>query len=75
MPSASSIVYAIVSLLISVCLVATSSIGIKCINDNKDYGNKKEIKTNKNFLVFTTVCGVLGIILAIGFMVVAFKSG
>lgn len=63
------IVMGMISLLISVCLVATSAIGIQCMNDNKDYGEKKN--TNKQFLIFTVVCGILGILASIGSMVMS----
>lgn len=70
--AASDYVFGIVSLLISVCLVATSAIGIQCMNENKDYGEKK--KVNKQFLIFTVVCGVLGILASIGSMVMEARS-
>ena len=66
------IITGLISLLISVCLVATSAIGIQCMNDNKDYGTKKN--TNKQFLIFTVVCGVLGIIASLVGMYLDFKS-
>lgn len=63
------IIMGMISLLISVCLVATSAIGIQCLNDNKDYGEKKNV--NKQFLIFTVICGVLGIIASIASMVMS----
>ncbi len=67
--AASDYVFGIISLLISVCLVATSAIGIKCMNDNDSYADKQ--KVNKQFLIFTVVCGVLGILASIASMVMA----
>lgn len=61
--------FGIVSLLISVCLVATSAIGIQCMNENTEYGEQK--KVNKQFLIFTVVCGVLGILASIASMVMS----
>lgn len=53
-------------LIISVCVLATSAIGIKCMNDNEKYGN--ENSSSKNFLIVTVVSGVIGILLALGGM-------
>ncbi len=67
------IIFGLLSLLISVCLMATSAIGLQCLNENKDYGNKK--LSNKNFLIFTVVCGGLGILASIGYMAMSVRSG
>ena len=51
-------------LLISVCTIATSAIGIQCLNANKKYGDQKTV--NKQFLIVTLVTGIIGTLLGIG---------
>lgn len=49
------------ALIISVLLVATSAIGIQSMNDPA----KGSTTMNKNFLIFTLVFGVLGILVSL----------
>ncbi len=46
------------SLVMSVLLVATSAIGIQKFNEDK------QTNLNKNFLIFTLVMGIVGILVA-----------
>lgn len=59
-------------MLISVCTIATSAIGIQCLNANADYGKKKAV--NKQFLVVTLVTGIIGVLLGLGAVVYEIRS-
>jgi hypothetical protein len=56
------------TLLIGVLLIATTSIGIKCENECKKSGS------NKNFLIFMLVMGILAVIFQIGMYVVQART-
>ena len=71
---ASDFIGPLLLLLISVCLVATSAAGIQCYNENAKWSEPKEKQTNKNFLIFTVVSGVLGILASIGLIVMEVRS-
>lgn len=64
----------ILILLISVCLVATSAAGIQCYNENAEWSKPQQKQTNKNFLIFTLVSGIVGILAAIGLFVMEVRS-
>jgi hypothetical protein len=48
------------TLIVSILLIATSAIGIQKYNEDKQAG------MNKNFLIFTLVFGILGVLASFG---------
>lgn len=48
----------------AVLTIASTAIGIECINSCKDYGDKK--KSNKKFLIFMLVLAILIVTFTLG---------
>lgn len=49
--------FKIITIIVSIFLLATVAIGMECYDKNKDFGNSK--KSNKGFLIFMLVSAIL----------------
>jgi hypothetical protein len=54
--------YKVITLIVSVFLIATTAIAMECYNKNTSWSNSK--KTNYNFLIFMIVSAVLSFVAA-----------
>lgn len=64
--------FAILLLLVGICYIASTSIGIQCANANESY--KKENTNNFNFLISQLVSGILVTLISFYFIYLAFTT-